>query len=62
MAICWSLALADRINLLKAETENANRSLTESEHRLSQILEGLPLGCCAVWEGPEAQVCQPPDL
>ncbi len=44
MAICWSLALADRINLLKAETENANRSLTESEHRLSQILEGLPLG------------------
>ena len=27
MAICWSLALADRINLLKAETESANRSL-----------------------------------
>jgi PAS domain S-box-containing protein len=44
MAVCWSIALADRINLLKADTENANRQLRNSEHRLSQILEGLPLG------------------
>jgi signal transduction histidine kinase len=44
MAGCWSIALADRINLLKAETEIANRDLRTSEHRLSQILEGLPLG------------------
>jgi signal transduction histidine kinase/PAS domain-containing protein len=44
MAVCWSIALADRINLLKAETENANRDLRNSEHRLSQILDGLPLG------------------
>ena len=44
MAICWSLALADRINLLKAETESANHELSNSEHRLSQLLEGLPLG------------------
>jgi signal transduction histidine kinase len=44
MAVCWSLALAERINLLKAETEAANLDLSNSEHRLSQILEGLPLG------------------
>ena len=44
MAVCWSIALADRINLLKAETESANRALRNSEHKLSQILDGLPLG------------------
>jgi PAS domain-containing protein len=44
MAVGWSMALADRINLLKAETESANRSLRNSEGRLSQILEGMPLG------------------
>jgi signal transduction histidine kinase len=44
MAVFLSVALADRINLLKAETEGANRDLQNSEHRLSQILEGLPLG------------------
>jgi signal transduction histidine kinase/PAS domain-containing protein len=44
MAVCWSIALADRINLLKDEAESANRDLQNSEHRLSQILEGLPLG------------------
>ena len=44
MAVCWSIALADRINLLKAESENAYRELKASEHRLSQILNGLPLG------------------
>lgn len=44
LALCWSFALADRINLLKAETDSANRSLQNSEHRLSQILEGLPFG------------------
>ena len=44
MAICWSFALADRINLLKIETAIANRNLKNSEHRLSQILEGMPLG------------------
>ena len=42
--VCWSIALADRINLLKAETENANQELRGSERRLSQILEGMPLG------------------
>ncbi len=44
MAVCWSMALADRINLLKAETENANRNLQNSEHRLSQTLEAMPVG------------------
>ncbi len=44
MAVCWSIALADRINLLKAETERANIALRDSEHRLSEILKGLPLG------------------
>ncbi|NJN82562.1 MAG: PAS domain-containing protein, partial [Caldilineaceae bacterium] len=44
MAVCWSIALADRINLLKAETEKANLALRASETRLSQILEGMPMG------------------
>jgi signal transduction histidine kinase len=44
MAVSWSFALADRINLLKAKTENVNRELLGSEHRLSQILEAMPLG------------------
>jgi len=44
MAVCWSIALADRINMLKAETEETNLELRNSENRLSQILEGLPLG------------------
>jgi hypothetical protein len=44
MAVCWSIALADRITVLKAETESANRSLKFNEQRLSQILEGLPVG------------------
>lgn len=42
--VCWSLVLADRINLLKAETENTNQELRSSERSLSQILEGMPLG------------------
>ncbi|MDX1437805.1 MAG: 7TM diverse intracellular signaling domain-containing protein, partial [Anaerolineales bacterium] len=37
MAVSSSIALADRINLLKAETDSAR-------HRLAQILDGLPLG------------------
>jgi signal transduction histidine kinase/PAS domain-containing protein len=44
MAVCWSIALADRINLLKAETESAFRDLRLSELRLSQTLERLPIG------------------
>ena len=44
MAVCWSLALAERINLLKAKAESANLNLQKSEYRLSQILEGIPLG------------------
>jgi signal transduction histidine kinase len=43
MAAFWSISLADRVNMLKAETENANQALRSSEHKLSQILEGLPL-------------------
>jgi len=44
MLAVWSLALADRVNTLKAETENANRQLSESESRLSQFLEAMPVG------------------
>ncbi len=43
LAAFWSISLTDRVNLLKAEMENANRALRTSEHKLSQILEGLPL-------------------
>ena len=44
MAVCWSIAFADRINILKAETEKANRDLMRSEQRLTQTLEALPIG------------------
>jgi signal transduction histidine kinase/PAS domain-containing protein len=44
MAVSWSFALADRISMLKIDTEAANRGLQKSEHKLSQILEGIPLG------------------
>jgi signal transduction histidine kinase len=44
MAVSWSFALADRINVLKEKTEIANRELRYSEQKLAQILEGLPLG------------------
>jgi signal transduction histidine kinase len=43
LAALWSISLTDRVNLLKAEMEIANRALRNSEHKLSQILEGLPL-------------------
>lgn len=44
LVLMWSIALADRINLLKVETDNANRELAASKNTLSQILEGMPLG------------------
>ena len=51
LVLMWSWALADRINQLRtqtekarAQTEEANRLLRNSQSRLSQILEGMPLG------------------
>jgi signal transduction histidine kinase len=44
MAVGWSLALADRINVLKDQTESAYKSLRNSEHELTQILDGVPVG------------------
>jgi PAS domain S-box-containing protein len=44
MAVCSSLALADRINLLQAETEKAIQDLKDSEHRLFQTMEAMPVG------------------
>ena len=38
-ALFWSLAIADRVNLLKAETESANRSLERSERKYRSIFE-----------------------
>jgi PAS domain S-box-containing protein len=40
----WALALADQFNLLKANTESANRELQKSRRQLTQILEGIPIG------------------
>jgi signal transduction histidine kinase len=43
--VLWSsLALVDRINELKANTEKANQQLLNSQRELSQILDGVPLG------------------
>jgi PAS domain S-box-containing protein len=41
MGMCWSIALADRINLLKTETESANRGLHASEARYRQLVETM---------------------
>ncbi len=39
----WAVALADRINLHKAETESANRELHKNQRQLAQILDGMPV-------------------
>ena len=44
MGLFWSIALADRIHLLKAETEDTSRALQKNQRQLTQTLEGLPLG------------------
>jgi PAS domain S-box-containing protein len=44
MVAIWSLALADRVNTLKAEADSTNRQLRESEIRLAQFLEAMPVG------------------
>lgn len=51
MVVSWSIALADRINMLKVETETANRDLMHSERRLAQTLEAMPVG--VVVYGPD---------
>ena len=44
MAAVLSLALADQINTLKGETLAANQQLQESESRMLQFLEAMPVG------------------
>ncbi len=41
MAVCWSIALADRINLLKAEKERANLEVQASQARYRQLVETM---------------------
>lgn len=43
-ALLWSFALADRIQRLKAQLEQANELLRASEQRLSQFLDAIPVG------------------
>jgi PAS domain S-box-containing protein len=38
-ALFWSLAMADRVNLLKAETESVNRRLERSERKYRSLFE-----------------------
>ncbi|MCB9077873.1 MAG: PAS domain S-box protein [Anaerolineaceae bacterium] len=40
LILLWALAIADRVNLLKADTEQANRGLRESEQRFRSLVEG----------------------
>jgi PAS domain S-box-containing protein len=54
LALFWSLALADRINLLKAQAEESNQELSRSEGRLSQFLDALPIGVTVF--GPDRRV------
>jgi signal transduction histidine kinase/PAS domain-containing protein len=42
--LLMTLALADRINLLRKETQQANRDLRASEWRLQQYLDAMPDG------------------
>jgi len=41
MAVLWSIALADRINLLKAEMEKANLEVQASEARYRRLVETM---------------------
>jgi len=38
-SLFWSLAIADRVNLLKAETESANLRLERSERKYRSLFE-----------------------
>jgi two-component system nitrate/nitrite sensor histidine kinase NarX len=44
MVLFTSFALADRINLIQAEKEQALRDLNASERRMAQYLEAIPVG------------------
>jgi PAS domain S-box-containing protein len=44
MVAVWSVALADQVNTLKEESASTNRQLQESESRLLQFLEAMPVG------------------
>ena len=44
LVLLSALALADRIKMLKSQTDEANLQLRKSQNQLTQILEGLPLG------------------
>ena len=41
MAVCWSIALADRFNLLKSEKDRANLELQASETRYRHLVETM---------------------
>ena len=41
MAVCWSIALADRINLLKSEKEEATLEVQAGEARYGQLVETM---------------------
>ena len=40
----WSLALADRLNTLKKESETSRRQIMENERRMVQYMDCLPVG------------------
>ena len=44
LVLLFSMALADRVNLLRADVEQANRNLRESEARLIRFLDAMPVG------------------
>ena len=52
----WSVALADRLNVLKADTERANRDLHTSQSRLAQTIETMPVGVVVYGTDRRAQL------
>jgi two-component system nitrate/nitrite sensor histidine kinase NarX len=44
LIVLMSLALADRVNIMRNEAERANRELAASEKRLADYLDALPFG------------------
>ena len=52
----WSMALADRLNVLKADTERANRDLRTSQNRLAQTIETMPVGVVVYGTDRRAQL------
>jgi GAF domain-containing protein len=55
LVLALSLAMADRVNVLKANAEAANRQLRQNESRLTQFLDAMPVGVAVIDQAARIQ-------